>query len=73
MVIPCTVEDINKMGCCCSKESIFAMFRKKKIDPNLPRDPTYSILKQIHFPFKKKGVESGTKASSRPTSRPPSR
>lgn len=49
------------------------MFRKKKIDPNLPRDPTYSILKQIHFPFKKKGVESGSKASSRPTSRPPSR
>ncbi|CAM6012889.1 unnamed protein product [Sphagnum balticum] len=74
MLIPCTVEDINKMGCCCSKGSISDMFRKKKqIDPNLPRDPSHSILKQIHFPFKKKGVESGSKAPSRPTSRPPSR
>jgi hypothetical protein len=69
-------EGCNKMGSCCSK-SCLAMFRKKKKDPTMPKEPSWNILNQIRFPFKKqKGAHTsgaGSDIPSHAAARPPSR
>ncbi|KAG0563930.1 hypothetical protein KC19_8G070400 [Ceratodon purpureus] len=58
----------------CATEAVVAILKRKARDPNMPRNPTRSMLGKIHFPFKKQEKEPpGSRAGSRPGSRPESR
>nr|PNR34063.1 hypothetical protein PHYPA_023879 [Physcomitrium patens] len=61
----------------CGPRNMFTSVFKTKRNPNMPRNPTRSMMDKIHFLFKKDEREaipgSGSRAGSRPGSTIPSR